>query len=197
MQDSNMNPLVDSYIENSEKWREELKLLRRIVLGCGLSETLKWGVPCYTFENGNVVLIHTFKEYCALLFVKGALIKDGAGILITQTEHTQAGRQIRFKNVQEIAGMELTLKAYVQEAIEIEKAGLSVEFKKTVQYPIPVEFQTKLDELPALKAAFEALTPGRQRAYLLHFAEPKQSKTRSARVEKYMPQILAGKGLHD
>lgn len=197
MTDSAMNSFVDAYIEKSEKWREELKLLRTIVLGCHLTEEFKWGVPCYTFEKNNVVLIHTFKEYCALLFVKGALLKDAEGILITQTERTQAGRQVRFTNVQEISEMEPTLKAYIFEAVEIEKAGLTVEFKKTSEFIIPEEFQAKLDELPSLKAAFEALTPGRQRAYLLHFSEPKQSKTRAARVEKHIQRILNGKGLHD
>lgn len=197
MTENTMNPLVDAYIGKSVKWREELEKLRSILLECRLSEELKWGVPCYTFENSNVALIHTFKDYCALLFVKGSLLKDTEGILITQTEHTQAGRQIRFTNVQEIAEMEPILKSYIYEAVEIEKAGLTVEFKKTAEYPIPEEFQTKLNEDPGLKAAFEALTPGRQRAYLLHFSEPKQSKTRSARVEKYMRQILSGKGLHD
>jgi uncharacterized protein YdeI (YjbR/CyaY-like superfamily) len=166
-----------------------------IVLECGLSEELKWGVPCYTFEKKNIVLIHGFKEYCAILFVKGALLNDAKGILITQTENVQAARQVRFTNVREIVEMEDILKAYIYEAIEAEKAGLKVNFKKTTEYIIPEEFQNKLDETPALKSAFGALTPGRQRAYILYFSAPKQSKTREARVEKYMQQILNGEEL--
>ena len=191
------NPLVDAYIEKSEKWREELKLLRSIVLDSELTEEFKWGVPCYTLEKSNVVLIHVFKEYCALLFVKGSLLRDPEGILISQTEHTQASRQIRFTGVQEISTMRLILRAYLQEAIAAEKSGLKVEFKPTEEFNIPEEFQKKCEENPDLKKAFDALTPGRQRGYLLYFAEPKQSKTREARVEKVIPQILAGKGLHD
>ena len=168
-----------------------------IILDCQLTEELKWGVPCYTFENKNIVLIHGFKEYCALLFVKGALLNDVKGILITQTENTQAARQIRFTNVREIVEMEPILKAYIFEAIEVEKAGLKVNFKKTTEFIIPEEFQNKLDEIPALKTAFEALTPGRQRAYILYFSASKQSKTRESRVEKCMQQILDGKGLND
>jgi uncharacterized protein YdeI (YjbR/CyaY-like superfamily) len=192
-----MNPKVDTFLNKAKKWQEEFKKLRMIVLDCGLTEELKWGVPCYTFQKSNIVLMHGFKEYCALLFVKGALLKDAKAILITQTEHTQAARQIRFTNVREIAEMEPTLKAYVHEAIEVEKAGLKVDFKKTIEYTIPEEFQKKLDENSALKTAFDALTPGRQRAYILYFSAPKQSKTRESRVEKYTKQILNGKGLND
>jgi len=192
-----MNPGVDLYISKSEKWREELEKLRTIVLDCQLTEELKWGVPCYTFQESNVVLMHVFKEYCALLFVKGALLKDANGILIQQTENTQAARQVRFTNVQEIVAMETTLKAYINEAVEVEKAGLNVNFKKTTEFNLPEEFQKKLDEIPALKTAFTALTPGRQRAYLLYFSAPRQAKTRESRVEKWMPQILKGKGLED
>lgn len=191
------NPKVDAFIGRAKKWQEEFSQLRTIILDCGLTEELKWGVPCYTFQNSNIVLIHGFKEYCAILFVKGVLLKDAKGILITQTENTQSSRQIRFTNLQEIVENQDILKAYVHEAIEVEKAGLKVELKETKEYPIPEEFQKKLDELPALKNAFEALTPGRQRAYLLHFSQPKQSKTRESRVEKSVPQILKGKGLND
>jgi uncharacterized protein YdeI (YjbR/CyaY-like superfamily) len=168
-----------------------------IVLDCQLTEELKWGVPCYTFEKRNIVLIHGFKEYCALLFFKGALLKDANGILITQTENVQAGRQVRFTNVHEIVEMETILKAYIYEAIDVEKAGLKVDFKKTTEFIIPVEFQNKIDEIPALKTAFGALTPGRKRAYILYFTAPKQSKTRESRVEKCVQQILNGKGLND
>nr|WP_193580884.1 YdeI family protein [Paenibacillus aceris] len=192
-----MNPKVDEYLSKAKKWKEESEKLRSIVLDCELTEEFKWMHPCYTFQNKNIVLIHGFKEYCALLFHKGALLQDAHGILIQQTENVQAARQIRFTNVQEITAMETILKAYIYEAIEVEKAGLEVNFKKNTEYTIPEEFQNKLDEIPALKTAFEALTPGRQRAYLLYFSEPKQSKTRESRVEKYMPQILNGKGLND
>ncbi|WP_428658197.1 YdeI/OmpD-associated family protein [Runella sp.] len=192
-----MNPTVDFYFNKSEKWQEELEQLRMIVLDCGLTEELKWGVPCYTFQTSNVVLIHVFKEYCALLFFKGALLHDSNGILVQQTENVQAGRQIRFTNAREIVEMKPILKAYIYEAIEVERAGLKVELKKTTEFTIPEEFQKKLDETPALKTAFEALTPGRQRAYILHFSQPKQSKTREARIDKYIPQILHGKGLND
>jgi uncharacterized protein YdeI (YjbR/CyaY-like superfamily) len=190
-----MNPKVDVYISNSKKWQEELEKLRMIILDCQLTEELKWGVPCYTFQKSNIVLIHVFKEYCAILFVKGALLKDANDILITQTENVQAARQIRFTNVREIVEKETILKAYIYEAIEVEKAGLKVNFKKTTEFIIPEEFQNKLDEIPALKTAFDALTPGRQRAYILYFSAPKQSKTRESRVEKCMQQILNGKGL--
>jgi uncharacterized protein YdeI (YjbR/CyaY-like superfamily) len=197
MAKSKMNPNVDVYISNDKKWQEELKKLRMIVLDCKLTEEFKWGVPCYTFQKNNVVLIHVFKEYCALLFVKGALINDANGILIQQTKNVQAARQVRFTNVQEIVEMETILKAYINEAIEVEKAGLKVNFKKATEFIIPEEFQNKLDEIPALKTAFYALTPGRQRAYILYFSAPKQSKTRETRVEKYIQQILNGKGLND
>jgi uncharacterized protein YdeI (YjbR/CyaY-like superfamily) len=192
-----MNPKVDAYLSKAKKWQEEFEKLRMIILDCQLTEELKWGVPCYTFEKRNIVLIHGFKEYCALLFVKGALLNDAKGILTTQTENTQAGRQIRFTNVREIVEMETILKAYIYEAIEVEKAGLKVNFKKTTEFIIPEEFQNKIDEIPALKTAFDALTPGRQRAYILYFSAPKQSKTRESRVEKCMQQILNGKGLND
>jgi len=192
-----MNPKVDVFLSKAKKWQEEFKKLRMIILDCGLTEELKWGVPCYAFQKSNIVLIHGFKEYCAVLFVKGALLKDAKGILITQTENTQASRQIRFTNVREIVEMEPILKAYIHEAIEVEKAGLKVDFKKTTEYTIPEEFQKKLDENSALKTAFEALTPGRQRAYTLYFSAPKQSKTRVSRIEKYMQRILNGKGLND
>jgi uncharacterized protein YdeI (YjbR/CyaY-like superfamily) len=192
-----MNPKVDFYFGKDKKWHEEFEKLRMIILDCQLTEELKWGVPCYTFENKNIVLIHGFKEYCAILFVNGALLKDVMGILITQTENVQAARQVRFTNVDEIEEMEPILKAYIHEAIEVEKAGLKVDFKKTTEFIIPEEFQNKLDEIPALKTAFDALTPGRQRAYILYFSAPKQSKTRGARIEKCMQQILDGKGLND
>ncbi|HEV2396392.1 MAG TPA: YdeI family protein [Candidatus Sulfotelmatobacter sp.] len=191
------NPKVDAILRQATTWREELEALRTIVLGCGLTEELKWYQPCYTLEKKNVVLIHGFKEYCALLFFKGVLLKDPKSILIQQTENVQAGRQIRFTGVREIVKMKPTLKAYILEAIELEKAGSKVKLKKTTDFKIPGEFRKKLDELPALKAAFKALTPGRQRGYLFHFSQPKQSKTREARVEKYVPQILSGKGLDD
>jgi uncharacterized protein YdeI (YjbR/CyaY-like superfamily) len=192
-----MNPKVDAYLSKAKKWQEEFEKLRMIILDCQLTEELKWGVPCYTFQKRNIVLIHGFKEYCALLFFKGALLHDANGILIQQTENVQAGRQIRFTNVREIVAMETILKAYIYEAIEVEKAGLEVNFKKNTEFIIPEEFQNKFDEIPALKTAFEALTPGRQRAYILYFSEPKQSKTRESRVEKCMQQILNGKGLND
>jgi uncharacterized protein YdeI (YjbR/CyaY-like superfamily) len=199
-----MNPKVDFYFHKAGKWQEEIEKLRTIVLDCGLTEELKWGCPCYLYQKSNVVLIHVFKEYCALLFFKGALLNDAnlpagkaGGILIQQTENVQAGRQIRFTNVHEIVELEPILKAYIFEAIEVEKAGLKVELKKPAEYKIPAEFQTKLDEIPALKTAFEALTPGRQRAYNFYFSEPKQSKTRESRIEKCLPQILNGKGLND
>ncbi len=191
------NPKVDIFLSKAKQWQKEFAKLRKIVLDCELTEELKWGVPCYTFEKRNIVLIHGFKDYCALLFVKGALLKDAKGILITQTENVQAARQVRFTNVPEIVKLEPVLKAYIREAIEAEKAGLTVDFKKTTEFAMVEEFQSKLAEMPALKTAFEALTPGRQRAYLLYFSAPKQSKTREARVEKCMQQILEGKGLND
>ncbi|CAM2907361.1 YdeI family protein [Paenibacillus sediminis] len=197
MTNSRMNPKVDEFLSKAKKWKEEYEKLRNIVLDCGLTEEFKWMHPCYTFEKKNIVLIHGFKEYCALLFHKGALLQDAHGILIQQTKNVQAARQIRFTNVQEIVEMETILKAYIYEAIEVEKAGLEVNFKKNTEFIIPEELQNKFDEIPALKTAFEALTPGRQRAYILYFSEPKQSKTRESRVEKYMQQILSGKGLND
>lgn len=191
-----MNPKVDFYFNKAGKWGKELEQLRMIVLDCGLTEELKWGCPCYMFEKSNIVLIHVFKEYCALLFFKGALLNDTHSILIQQTKNVQAARQIRFTNVREIVGMKPILKAYVYEAIEVDKAGLKVNFKKTSE-STPEEFQKKLNANPVLKAAFSALTPGRQRAYNLYFSAPKQSKTRESRVEKYIQQILNGKGLND
>jgi uncharacterized protein YdeI (YjbR/CyaY-like superfamily) len=191
-----MNPKVDTFINNAQKWQEEFIKLRSIILDSPLTEELKWGVPCYTYQSNNVVLIHGFKEYCAILFIKGALLKDSSGILIQQTENVQAGRQIRFTHVREIIEMEPILKAYINEAIEIEKAGLKVNFEMKSE-SIPEEFQRKLNEIPALKTAFEALTSGRKRAYILYFSAPKQSKTRETRVEKYIQQILDGKGLND
>jgi uncharacterized protein YdeI (YjbR/CyaY-like superfamily) len=192
-----MNPKVDFYFSKAKKWQEEFEKLRMIILDCGLTEELKWGCPCYTFEKTNIVLIHGFKEYCALLFVKGALLDAAKGILIQQTENVQAARQIRFTNVREIVKLKPILKAYIYEAIEVEKAGLKVNLKKTKEFDIPEEFQNKLNKIPALKKAFNALKPGRQRAYLLYFSQPKQSKTREARVEKCVQQILNGKGLND
>ena len=195
MTGSRMNPKVDVYFSKAKKWHEELGKLRMIVLDCGLTEELKWGVPCYTFQKSNIVLMHVFKEYCALLFFKGALLSDANGLLIQQTKNVQAARQIRFTNVREIVKLKRVLEAYIYEAIEVEQAGLKVNFKKNPE-PIPAEFQNKLDEDPALKIAFDALTPGRQRAYNLYFSAPKQSKTRESRVEKCMQQILSGKGLN-
>jgi len=192
-----MNPKVNFYFDKAKQWQQEIERLRTIVLDCGLTEELKWGCPCYTLGESNIVLIHVFKEYCALLFFKGALLNNADGLLIQQTENVQAARQVRFTNIREIIEQEYILKKIINEAIEVEKAGLKVELKKTTEFKIPVEFQSKLDHIPALKSAFEALTPGRQRAYLLHFSQPKQSKTRESRVEKYIPQILAGKGLND
>ena len=196
MKASGANPTVDRYFTKAENWREESEKLRSIILACGLAEELRWGKPCYTFEKSNIVLIHGFKEYCALLFFKGALLKDPKGILVQQTENVQAARQVRFTNVREIVRMAATLKAYIKEAIEVEKAGLKVSYKKTAEFKMPDEFRSRL-ESPALKTAFAALTPGRQRGYLLYFSSAKQSETRQARVEKCMQQILAGKGLTD
>ena len=192
-----MNPKVDFYFTKAKKWQEEFEKLRTIILDCRLTEELKWGCPCYAFEKRNIVLIHVFKEYCAILFFKGALLNDAKSILVTQTKNTQATRQIRFTNVREIVKMRTILNAYIHEAIEVEKAGLKVNLKKTREFKIPEEFQNKLDEIPALKTAFYALTPGRQRAYILYFSTPKQSKTRESRVEKCMRQIFNGKGLND
>jgi len=192
-----MNPKVDFYFKKAKNWQKELERLRKIILGCQLTEELKWGVPCYTFEKRNIVLIHVFKEYCALLFFKGALLNDAEGLLIQQTKNVQAARQIRFTSLREIVEKETILKGYIREAIEVEKAGLKVKFKKTSEFSIPEEFQNRLDEMPALETAFDALTPGRQRAYILYFSAPKQSKTRESRVKKCMPHILNGKGLND
>jgi uncharacterized protein YdeI (YjbR/CyaY-like superfamily) len=190
-----MNPKVDFFFNKAKKWQEEFWKLRMICLDCGLTEELKWGCPCYTFQKRNIVLIHGFKEYCALLFFKGALLKDANGILIQQTKNVQSARQIRFTNVREIVKMKTILKVYIHEAIEVEKAGLKVNYKKTAEFIIPEEFQNKLDKIPALKTAFFALTPGRQRAYIFYFSAAKQSKTRESRVEKCMQPILNGKGL--
>jgi len=194
---NNPNPKVDWYFNKAEKWQDEIKKLRTIILDTPLVEELKWGCPCYTYQKSNIVLIHVFKEYCAVLFIKGALLKDDHGILIQQTENVQSARQVRFTSVQEIVELEPILKDYIAEAIEVEKAGLKVNFKKAEEFSIPDEFQNKLADDPALETAFYALSPGRQRGYLLYFSAPRQSKTRTARVEKYTPQILAGKGLND
>lgn len=192
-----MNPKVDFYFVKAKKWQAELEELRAIILECGLPEELKWGVPCYTYQKKNVVLIHAFKDYCALLFHKGALLKDDKHILVQQTENVQAARQIRFQSLAEIKKLKASLKAYIFEAIEIEKAGLKVELKKTTEFNMPDEFKLKLKTMPALKTAFDGLTPGRQRAYLLYFSSAKQAKTREARIEKYLAKLLAGKGLDD
>ncbi|WP_418026438.1 YdeI/OmpD-associated family protein [Paenibacillus sp. JJ1722] len=192
-----MNSKVDVYLSKVKKWQEEMEKLRVIMLDCQLTEELKWGKPCYTFQNSNIVIIQGFKEHCALMFFKGALLNDPNGILIKPGEDTQAGRQIRFTHVREIVQMETTLKTYIVEAIEVEKASLKVDFKKNTELIFPEEFQDKLDENPALKTAFDALTPGRQRAYVMYFSAPKQSKTRESRVEKCMQKILNGEGLND
>ena len=192
-----MNPKVDRFLRKAEKWQKEFEKLRRIILDCQLTEELRWGKPCYTFQKSNIVLIHGFKEYCALLFFKGALLRDAKRILVQQTENVQAARQIRFTNVREIVEMASILKAYIQEAIAVEKAGLMVNYKKTSEFKLPEEFKKRLAEIPALKTAFAALTPGRQRGYILYFSAAKQSKTRESRIEKCMPQILNGKGLND
>ncbi|MEX1240569.1 MAG: YdeI family protein [Cyclobacteriaceae bacterium] len=192
-----MNPKVDWFFDKATKWQEEYDRLRMIVLDCGLTEELKWGCPCYVFDNSNIALIHGFKDYCALLFFKGALLKDAKGILIQQTENVQAARQIRFTHIEEIADMEPVLKAYIREAVKVEKAGMKVPLKKTSKFKMPEEFQNALDATAALKKAFYALTPGRQRGYILYFSAAKQSKTRESRIEKYIGQILKGKGLDD
>jgi uncharacterized protein YdeI (YjbR/CyaY-like superfamily) len=191
------NDRVDWYFEKAGTWQKEIKKLRTIVLDCNLVEELKWGCPCYQFEKKNIVLIHVFKEYCALLFFKGALLKDKKGILVQQTENVQAARQLRFTALSEIAKLEKAVKAYVYEAIKVEEAGLKVPLKKTAAFTMPEEFQTLLNKNAALKKAFQALTPGRQRGYLLHFSSAKQSKTRESRIEKYRQKILDGKGLED
>ncbi len=192
-----MNSKVDWFFTKTSKWQEEYSELRMLVLDCGLTEELKWGCPCYTRQKSNIVLIHGFKDYCALLFMQGALLKDSKGILVQQTKNVQSARQIRFANIQEILKEKSTIKAYIKEAIKIDKAGLKVELKPTTEYKIPEEFQQVLNEMPELKTAFHALTPGRQRGYLLYFSAPKQVKTREARVEKQLQQILDGKGLDD
>ena len=192
-----MNPKVDMFIRNSTKWQGEFKKLRKIILECQLTEELKWGVPCYALQKKNIVLMHGFNDYCALLFIKGALLQDVHGILIQQTENVQAARQIRFTNVREIDKLEPVLKAFILEAIAVEKAGLKVDYKKTAEFNMPEELINKLEEYPGLQDAFEALTPGRQRAYILYFSAPKQSKTRESRIEKYSRHILDGKGLND
>ena len=192
-----MNPKVDFYFDKAEKWKEEVETLREIVLACGVEEELKWGCPCYTFEGTNIVLIHDFKEYCALLFFKGALLKDPEGILVQQTKNVQSARQMRFTNLKEIVKQKAAIKSYIYEAIEVERAGLKVKLKKVSEYSMPEEFEKKLKKNAALKKAFDALTPGRQRGYLLYFSAAKQSKTRESRIEKSMKPILAGKGLTD
>jgi uncharacterized protein YdeI (YjbR/CyaY-like superfamily) len=197
MAKSKTNPKVDWYFNKTRKWQEEIGKLRAIILDTGLTEELKWGCPCYSLDEKNIVLIHVFKEYCAVLFFKGALMKDAENILIQQTKNVQSGRQMRFISMEEVNELKSILKAYVKEAIKVEKAGLKVEFKKTTEYEVPEEFQIRLDENPTLKKAFAALTPGRQRGYLLYFSAAKQSKTREARIEKYTDHILNGKGLDD
>jgi len=192
-----MNPKVDFFFNKATKWQEAYSELRMLVLDCGLTEELKWGCPCYTSQNNNIVLIHGFKDYCALLFMQGALLKDEKKLLVQQTENVQAARQLRFRNVQEILKNKSIIKTYVKEAIKMDKAGLKVELKKTEEFNMPEEFKNVLEDMPELKTAFHALTPGRQRAYLLYFSAAKQIKTREARIEKYIPQIIAGKGLDD
>ncbi|MBN1950544.1 MAG: YdeI/OmpD-associated family protein [Bacteroidales bacterium] len=192
-----MDPRVDTFLDRAARWQEEMEKLRLILLDCHLTEEFKWGKPCYTYQHSNVIIIQDFKEYCALLFIKGSLLKDENKLLIRQTENVQAARQIRFTEIKQIAGLGSILKAYVCEAIEVEKAGLKVSLKKTSEYAIPEEFQQRLDASPGLKTAYEALTPGRQRAYLMHFSQPKQGKTRESRIEKCIPKILIGKGLNE
>lgn len=192
-----MNPKVDAFLSNAEKWQKEMEKLRMIVLDCNLTEELKWGVPCYTLNRNNVVLIHAFKEYCALLFIKGSLLSNTHSLLIQQTENVQSGRQIRFTHIDQIIEQEAIIKACIFEAIEIEKSGMKVTFKKTADYKLPEELITKFNEMPEFKTAFEKLTPGRQRAYIFYFSQAKQAKTRETRIENYIPQILMGKGLND
>ena len=192
-----MNPNTDWFFTKQTKWQEAYSELRTLVLDCGLTEELKWGCPCYTIGKSNIVLIHGFKDYCAFLFMQGALLKDTKKILVQQTENVQSARQIRFKSVEEILKTKSTIKAYIKEAIALEKAGLKVALKKTTEYKVPEEFQTVLDDMPELHKAFQALTPGRQRGYLLYFSAAKQSKTRETRIEKYLQKILDGKGLED
>ena len=197
MQATHPNSKVDFYFKKAGKWQAETEHLRLLMLNCGLTEELKWGVPCYNYNGSNIVLMHIFKDYCALLFFKGVLMNDVSNILVQQTENVQSARQLRFTNLEQIISMENTIKAYVLEAVEIEKSGLTVNFKDTSQFNMPVEFQTKLTEQPELKTAFENLTPGRQRGYLLYFSAAKLTKTREQRITKYIPQILIGKGLDD
>ena len=192
-----MNPKVDWFFSKETKWQEAYSELRMLILDCGLTEELKWGCPCYTVGNSNIVLIHGFKDYCALLIMQGALLKDKKKILVQQTENVQSARQIRFTNLEEILKNKLTIKSYIKEAIALEKAGMKVELKKTTEYKIPEEFQAVLDDMLELKKAFQALTPGRQRGYLLYFSAPKQTKTKEARIGKYLQHILDGKGLND
>jgi uncharacterized protein YdeI (YjbR/CyaY-like superfamily) len=192
-----MNPKVNAFLRSQKKWRAEFEKLRDILLDCDLTEELKWGQPCYTLDGKNIILMHGFKEYCAVLFPKGALLKDAKNILIQQTENVQAARQVRFTKLQEVTKLEKTLKAYVREAIEVERAGLKVPFKKTEDYEMPEELKSRLQGDPALKRAFFALTPGRQRGYIYFFSQAKQSKTREARVEKFVPKILDGLGMDD
>lgn len=192
-----MNPKVDTFLSKAKKWREEMTLLREIVLECQLNEDYKWMHPCYTYQNNNVVLIHGFKDYCALLFFKGVLINDKKGMLIQQTENVQDRRQMRFKGLDEIVRFKSTIKGYINEAIKIEQSGLKVEFKKTSEFDMPQEFQKRLERDKKLKTAFDGLTPGRQRGYLLYFSSAKQPKTRESRIERYIPKILVGKGLDD
>ena len=194
---NNTNPKVDFYFAKTGKWQKEIEQLRKIILDCGLNEELKWGCPCYTFEKKNIVLIHVFKEYCAVLFFKGALLNDPENILIQQTENVQAARQARFTSLKQMVKSTSALKACIFEAIEVEKAGLKVPLKKTKEFEMPEEFEKELQQNPELKRAFKALTPGRQRGYLLYFSAPKQSKTRVSRIEKYTPVILDGRGLND
>jgi uncharacterized protein YdeI (YjbR/CyaY-like superfamily) len=192
-----MNPKVDAFLKRQGKWRAEFEKLRRILLGSGLAEELKWGQPCYALDGKNVALIHGFKEYCAILFPKGALLKDPESVLVQQTKNVQAARQIRFTSIRDVTNLEKTVSAYVREAIEIERAGLKVQLKKTEDFELPEEFESRLARNAKLKAAFAKLTPGRQRAYIFHFAQPKLPKTRAARVEKHVPRILEGLGLDD
>lgn len=194
---SEKNPKVDHYLGEAKQWRKELAALRAILLDGKLSEDLKWGCPCYTLDGANIVLLHVFKTYCAMLFFKGALLKDPEGMLVQQTKNVQAARQLRFTSLDEVLARQAIIQAYIQEAIAVEKAGLKVNFKETEAFDMPDELQAKFEEVPALRTAFDALTPGRQRAYILHFSEPKQAKTRVSRVEKSMPAIFSGKGLND
>lgn len=192
-----MNPKVDEYLSKAPYWQDEMKQLQKIILDCGLTEELKWGKPCYAYKNSNIVIIQGFKAYLAVLFFKGVLLNDPEGILVKTGENTNVGRQIRFSNMDEIVELEPTLKAYIFEAIEVEKAGLKVPKPKIKELVYPKEFKKKLDEMPALKTAFESLSPGRQKAYILYFSQAKQSETRVARIEKYIPHILKEKGLND